>query len=332
MVTQLTRPFTPEAKMLAMTKEARASFEKFLQLYRKHRTWDAVNPPELADMSKGFERLSPETKTMIEVVTLVESRVGHYVEAGLRAAGSNEVVQDLYMVWGEQEWKHKTVLRRCCTHSGLRSEKVMSDLIADTLSRKWTFEEQVHLEEGRCGTACEAAFYGKNQEFETGDNYGILIDRIWRELGEEMDSKGNPVYRGIAAVLRNVKIDETYHEGQFTDIARLWLKYFPDKALEAMMTVYKGYTMPLIKVRDPERVLKAVVETGFDSGRKKVMKRGFTDLGLSGFVSLRKALQEVRSVSPDAVVQRPGAPILDLVGVPILEIQPTGELPLVKAA
>ena len=209
MVTQLTVPFTPEAKMKALTDESRASFLKFFALYDKHRTWNAFDPPELADMGREAELLSDETKTMQETVTLVEARYSHYVEEGLRSAGNNRTVQDLYLTWGGQEMKHGNAFRLACIRAGIHSEKEIDGLIEDVLSRKWLFEDQVFgklkkrkkFDEGRIGTPCEAVFYGKNQEFETYDNYDIHIERIWRELGAERDAQGHKVYRGLVSIL-----------------------------------------------------------------------------------------------------------------------------------
>lgn len=329
MVTQLSGPWTPAAKTEAFTKATRAAIEEYVVRYDTYRTWDPINGPEIAEMSHGIERLSPETKTALDVVTVTEAQVPNYVAEGLRGAGNDRTFQRLYKQWGKSEWKHRNGFRTICIASTLKTEKETDAMIADTLSQPWSSRVQFHLEEEEQGNIAQAVFFGRPQEGDTADNYEILIFRIWQELGAETDRQGRPVLRGIARMIKHIKIDETYHKNLFTALGQIWLQYYPDQAIDAMNQVYHDFTMPIVKTRDPELVYKAALAIGFESTRRQVLRQSFNDFGLSGFIALRNAMNKVRGLPENALVQRPGSPIVTVSGAPIHEIKPTGDFVLV---
>lgn len=332
MVTQLSGPWTQPAKAKMFADATRGAVEKYVARYDKYRTWDPFNGPEVAEMSQGVERLSPVTVTALEIVLATEAQVPNYVWWGLHGAGDDRTFQVLYNEWGKSEWKHRHGFSTIHIASGLKTEKETDAIIADTLSQPWSPRVQFHLTEEDIVDLFWAIFYGRGQEGETGDNYGILIDRSWRELGAETDRQGRPVLRGIPRMIKHIQIDETYHKNLFTLLGQICLQYYPDRAIDAMNGVYRRYTMPIIKFRDPELAYKAALAIGFDDTRKKVLRESFKDFGLSGFIALRNAMNKVRGLPENAVVQRPTGPLLEILGAPIYEIQPDGELPLVRVA
>ncbi len=330
-ITILSGSWTPAAKAKAFADATKGAIENYVVMYDKHRTWDPFNGPEIAEMSQGIERFSPETKTALDVVTVTEAQVPNYVAEGLRGAGDDRTFQVLYNEWGGSEWKHRNGFRTIEIASTLKTEKEVDAMIADTLSQPWSSRVQFHLTEEELESLAMAVFYGRAQEGETADNYGILIDRIWRELGAETDRLGRPVLRGIARMIKHIKIDETYHKRLFTVLGQIWLQYYPDQAIDAMNQVYRGYTMPIVKMRDPELAYKAALAIGFDSTRKEVLRQAFADFGLSGFIALRNAMKKVRGLPENAVVQRPTGPLLEILGAPTYEIQPDGDFQQIAA-
>lgn len=329
-VTQLSGPWTPAAKAKAFADETKGAVEKYVDMYDEYRNWDPINGPEIAEMSQGVELLSTETKVALDVVTATEAQIPNYVAEGLRGAGDDRTFQRLYEQWGKSEWKHRHGFRTICIASTLKTEKETDAMIADTLSQPWSSRVQFHLEEEQQDDIFMAIFYGRGQEGETADNYEILIERIWRELGAETDQQGRPVLRGIPRMAKHIKIDETLHEKLFKALGRICIQFYPDRSIDAMNQVYHNFTMPIIKMRDPELVYKAALSIGFDSTRKEVLRQSFTDFGLSGFIALRNAMKKVGGLPENAVVQRPTGPMIEILGAPVYEMSTQGDFTLVS--
>jgi hypothetical protein len=69
--------------------------------------------------------------------------------------------------------------------------------------------------------------------------------RIWEEYGSPANSAGTPLL-AIAGVCQALATDEGFHEAVFRKITRVYLQFWPDKALQAMWDVYEKYRMPMV--------------------------------------------------------------------------------------
>ena len=166
----------------------------------------------------------------------------------------------------------------------------------------WTFE----LQTGHEATPARGAAYAIAQERQTKKNYRDMRHRIWEEYGSPKDADERPVYPAIAGVLGTLATDEGYHEGVFRRIARVYLKFWPDQALQAMWDVYEKYRMPMVKLPNAEAFLDAVLSTGIDSPRaviKDVLKPTYESLGLESRAAVRRAARESWDLPEGAVIQ-----------------------------
>ncbi len=130
--------------------------------------------------------------------------------------------------------------------------------------------------------------------------------RIWAEYGSPTDESERPVYPAIAGVCQTLSIDEGFHEGVFRQITRAYLKFWPDKALQAMWEVYEKYRMPIVKLPNAEAFIEAVLTTGIDSPRsviKEVLEPTYAAMGLESRGAMRRAARESWDLPEGSVLQ-----------------------------
>ena len=114
------------------------------------------------------------------------------------------------------------------------------------------------------------------------------------------------MYPAVAGVCRLLASDEGFHEGVFREITRVYLRFWPDKALQAMWDVYEKYRMPIVKLPNAEAFLDAVLSTGIDSARaviKDVLTPTYEAMGLESRTALRRAARESWDLPEAAVLQ-----------------------------
>ena len=83
-------PWTYQARMDAIEKESRQSFENYFTKAMKVRNWVPTELP-IKEMHEFGHLLSPDTITIIQAYLGVEEYVGDYVQDGLELFRSNRV-------------------------------------------------------------------------------------------------------------------------------------------------------------------------------------------------------------------------------------------------
>ncbi len=92
-----------------------------------------------------------------------------------------------------------------------------------------------------------------------------------------------PYTRRSLGFARSSRLTRASTEGVFRHITRAYLKYWPDKALQAMWDVYERYRMPIVKLPNAEAFIHAVLSTGIDSPRaviRDVLGPTYAGMGL----------------------------------------------------
>src|SRR3990172_8043900 len=166
----------------------------------------------------------------------------------------------------------------------------------------WTFERQT----GHEATPERGAAYAIAQERQTKRNYQDMQKRLWQEYGCPKDAQGRALYPAIAGVCGMLATDEGFHEGVFREITRVYLRFWPDKALQAMWDVYERYRMPIVKLPNAEAFVAAVLSTGIDSSRmviSDVLNPTYGAVGLESRAALRRAARESWDLPEGAVIQ-----------------------------
>jgi hypothetical protein len=307
-VYMMSTPWTMQGRENAIQKAVAAVYERY---FAKGPRWVAKHLPQRAEMRRYGDSVSPESREILIGDFGVESFVEDYAQSAISASGDSKATMQTYVQWVFDETRHSNALWYCLTDSGLCTKEEL-DAYKDECGRDtWTFERQT----GHEGTPVRAAAYAIAQERQTKKNYHEMQKRIWGEYGSPTDSDGKAVFPAIAGVCQTLSIDEGFHEGVFRQITRAYLKYWPDKALQAMWDVYEKYRMPIVKLPNAEAFIDAVLSSGIDSPRavvKDVLEPTYNAMGLEGRGALRRAARESWDLPDGSVLQIGEEPPEDL--------------------
>ena len=289
--------------------------------------WFPDRLKERSEMADYGHFMSDETKEMLLGFLGIESYVDDYVFDGITNAGDNLTTRGLYIQWGFEERRHGQTLRHCLIDSGLYTREFVDAYLAEAAEYQWTFLTQTGYE----AEPLTAAAYAIFQERQTRWNYTHLRKHIWEEYGSPANSEGHPVYPAVAGALRYPEIDEGAHEANFTNIVRIYMKYFPDLALEALMQVSAHYRMPVVQLPNAEEFIRCVLAAGMGDPRSvinDVMNPALQRMGLTDRTALRKAVENFRSLPEHAVVHLQGKPLSDVPDnkdIAVYEMLPSGD-------
>jgi hypothetical protein len=295
----MSTPWTLQGRNLAIQKAVAEIYERY---FAKGPRWIAKHLPQRKEMGLNVDRISPETREMLIGDFGVESFVEDYAEYTIRISGDSRATMQLYTQWVYDETRHSNALWYALTDSGLCTEEELDAYKNECGEDSWTFERQT----GQEATPERAAAYAIAQERQTKRAYQEIQKRIWGEYGSPVDAAERPVYPAIAGVCQTLAIDEGFHEGVFRQVTRAYLKYWPDKALQAMWDVYAKYRMPIVKLPNAEVFIDAVLSTGIDSARavvKEVLEPTYNGMGLESRAALKRAARESWDLPDGAVLQ-----------------------------
>lgn len=299
MVYTNTNPWTLEGKNTAIQKAVAEIYERY---FAKGPRWIAKHLPQRSEMREYSAAVSPESREILLGDYGVETFIEDYALVAVRASGDSHSTRQIYTQWIFDETRHSQALWYCLVDSGLYSQKELDEYTYECGQDTWTFERQT----GHEATPERGAAYGIAQERQTKRNYRDMQQRLWREYGSPTDTANTPVFPAIAGVCQALATDEGFHEGVFRQITKVHLKFWPDKALQAMWDVYERYRMPMLKLPNAEAFLDAVLSTGIDSARsviRDVLNPTYAAMGLESRGALRRAARESWDLPEGAVIQ-----------------------------
>jgi hypothetical protein len=274
MVYTMTSPWTLEGRYTAIQKAVAEVYERY---FSKGPRWVAKHLPQRAQMQEYGSKVSPESREILLGDFGVESYIEDYAVHAIGASGDSSTTRQIYTQWVFDENRHSKALWYCLVDSGLYTHREMDDYAYEAGQDVWTFERQ---------TGCEAtpergAAYAIAQERQTKRNYQSMQKRIWEEYGSPAGADGKPMYPAIAGVCQALATDEGFHEAVFRKITRVYLQFWPDKALQAMWDVYEKYRMPMVKLQRRGLLDAVLPPHRFRSlGHQDVLEPTYTGLGL----------------------------------------------------
>ncbi|MEX0684129.1 MAG: acyl-ACP desaturase [Dehalococcoidia bacterium] len=299
MVYTTTSPWTIEGRYNAIQKAVAAVYDHY---FSKGPRWVAKHLPERKQMGEWAPHVSTDTREMLLGDFGIESFIEDYAVLAIGASGDSLSTRQVYTQWVFDENRHSKALWYCLTDSGLYTEREVDEYANKCGEDVWTFERQT----GHEATPERGAAYAIAQERQTKRNYQSLQKRLWQEYGSPVDEAQRPVFPAIAGVCRALSIDEGFHEGVFRRITLAYLKYWPDKALQAMWDVYEKYRMPIVKLPNAEAFIQAVLSTGVDSARQvinDVLQPTYKGLGLESRAAVKRAAKQSWDLPENAVLQ-----------------------------
>jgi hypothetical protein len=299
MVYTLNNPWTIEGRNTAIERAVGKIYERY---FAKGPRWVAKHLPQRAQMKEWAPGVSDETREILKGDFGVESFIEDYAKLAVEASGDSQSTRATYQQWIFDETRHSKALWYCLVDSGLCTQRELDEYAYECLQDTWTFERQTGYE----ATPVRGAAYAIAQERQTKRNYQAVKQRVWEEYGSPTDADDRPVYPAIAGVCGVLAVDEGYHEGVFREITRVYLRFWPDKALQAMWEVYERYRMPIVKLPNAEAFISAVLSTGIDSARSvvtEILAPTYTALGLESRAALKRAAKESWDLPDGSVIQ-----------------------------
>jgi len=299
MVYQMANPWTQTGRQIEIEK---AVAEVYTRYFARGPKWVAKHLPQREEMSQYGASVSAETKEMLLGDFGVESFIEDYALWATYATGESTSTGQIYTQWVSDETRHSRALWYCLVDSALYTQQQVDEYYHACSQDIWSFERQTGYEP----TPVRGAAYAIAQERQTKRNYQGLQKRVWEEYGSPQDSNAKPAYPAIAGVCRTLATDEGFHEGVFREITRAYLRFWPDKALQAMWEVYEKYRMPIVKLPNAEAFIAAVLSSGIDSARAvitEVLNPTYAGFGLESRAAVKRAARESWDLPEGAVLQ-----------------------------
>jgi acyl-[acyl-carrier-protein] desaturase len=320
-------PWTREARERAISREGHEAFIRYFRKAMKVRNWTPWDDLHIEEMPSRGHLLSEDTITIIQAYLGVEDYVGDYVEDGLNLLHNQRERRNLQLAWGMEELKHAEAWELVLLYSGRRTAEQLREYRDKVLQHKWTMRENHPGLETPLGVAC----YAMLQERATYFNYDEMRKRIRDEYG--LPEKATPVERargtqiGAAGAFKTVATDEIAHHGIFLELVRIYMKYLPHEALDTLLKVFNGFTMPALYLIPNASELAAAMErtllhTPLKQGRL-VNNPVLDALGFKNKRALERAVQEAKmlpsGLGPEHVaISRTGEFVLSMTPDPAL--------------
>jgi acyl-[acyl-carrier-protein] desaturase len=301
-------PWTPAARERAAEKECLQHFIEYFGRAMQSRRWSPWHDLPVKEMQDYGHRLSPDSISLVEGYFGVEEYVGDYVLEGMEAFRNHRTRRNLQLQWGAEELKHGVAWEMVLLHSGARTEEQLEEYCKRIADHRWTIKGHPGAD-----SPLGVAVYSMVQERATYFNYVEMRARIREEYGlpqeptTEERERGYEV--GAAEAFRIVAVDEIAHHGMFLKIVLTYLKYLPEKTLDVMEKVFKGFQMPSLRlIPNARNFIRAVAKTKIHTGdkhRRFVHNPVLKALGLEDDEAFNRAVQAAKllpaGLGPDQV-------------------------------
>ncbi|HLF29364.1 MAG TPA: acyl-ACP desaturase [Anaerolineae bacterium] len=301
-------PWTLAARQRTIDKECQQHFVDYFGKAMHTRRWSPWHDLPFAEMKEHGSRLSPETINLIEGFLGIEEYVGDYVLDGLEMFRNSRTRRNLQLQWGSEELKHGVSWEMVLLHSGARTEEQIETYCRRVQEHRWS-----HKNHAGADDPLGVTIYAMVQERATFFNYQEVKARIRQEYGlpknptPEERERGYEV--GAAEAFRVVGVDEIAHHGIFLQIVLTHLKYLPEKTLDLMEKVFRGFQMPSLRLIPNARdFIRAVAKTRLHTAErhlKFIHNPILKSLGLEDNEAFNRAVQAVKllpaGLGPDQV-------------------------------
>ena len=289
------RPSTPPG-LLSKPEKDRLIERGLLGLYRwytdrsqKTRNW---HPDRSFDWRNLRTDHSDAISRVIEGFYAVEQYVPDYVGTALNLIRRSYGRSHFHIRWGAEEEKHSDLWLNTLLFLRQRTPQWIEEYKDTLRTREWRLPWEDPL---------RIACYAVIQERATELNYlNTAIIAQGKSDKPEMAGDKDPV---LAQVAHTIAVDEAAHYNFYLEIVRLFLYYYPAKALEALADVVQNFVMPAMdivpNIRESE---EAIIRTGIYGNPRQyvqdVLQVAFNSLGVAGRRALADGVKRFRQV-PD---------------------------------
>lgn len=265
----------------------------FLGLYRWYtarsqetRNW---HPDLTFDWRNYRQDHSDDIHQIVEGFFAVEQYVPDYVTSLLRLIRRSHGRSHFHMRWGSEEEKHADMWHNAVQFGGRRSREWLEDYMFALRGQEWKlpWDDPMHI-----------CFYTVFQERATQVNYlNLGLVAKGESPLEAYKNDEDPV---LAHAARVIAIDEAAHYNFFLEGARLFLYYFPEEAVSAMVDIIRHFSMPAGDIiPDYAQLTEALHRTTIFGPRqhyRDVVKVALKNLGGEGLKAVEDGIRRSREV------------------------------------
>ena len=176
---------------------------------------------------------APELMSIVEGFYAVEQYTPDYTSKLVNLVRRNYGRSQFQVLWGAEEAKHGDLWRNILLFSGGRRPEWIEQYTSDLRSNAWRlpWDDPLHM-----------LLYTVVQERATQLNYmNTVAIAEGRSHKPWLANDADPV---LAHAARTIASDEAAHYSFFLEGARLYLYYYPEETLRALVDVLRHFTMP----------------------------------------------------------------------------------------
>ena len=289
-------------RLLSRAEKDRAIQRAFHGLYRwyvdrsqRKRSW---NPDRSFDWRALGKTHSPELMTIVEGFYGVEQYAPDYTSELIRLVRRDYGRAQFQLRWGSEEEKHADLWRNVLLFSGARSPEWIEQYTSDLRAAAW---------EAPYDDAIRMLLYTVIQERATQMYYLNVVKVAKGQTGKpQFANDADPI---LAKAAMTIAVDEAAHYSFYLEGARLFLYYYPQETLEALVDVLRNFAMPALDLLpDTEKLARTIYEGGVFDGRilsRDVVKSALANLGVTSIRAVERGVAQTRRVPDEDGQQKP---------------------------
>jgi len=294
--------WTHESRVLALKDEVRAAFTHYFHGSMKERNWVPWDAVPIEEIRQRIGVLSADTKTLCRGLLGIEDYVGEYVRDSLDMLKGWRGQRNLHLAWGAEELKHSEALSLLLINDG-EEEAEVSAFRNAVLSHRWFLSREQPGMKSPLGLIC----YSLLQE----RAFCVLYEALRRRVRGEYELSEEPtevehergVETGAAGVFSLILRDERAQFAVFAEIARSYLRFFPQETLESLQHALHNFDLPgLETIPGAEHFTDALQRTGLLNAAhfaREVRDVVLAALGFAGPEALARAAEEAQQLTAE---------------------------------
>ena len=316
--------------LLSRAEKDRLIARGFHGLYRWYtdrsqtkRNW---NPDRSFDWRTLGQSHSDELIAIVEGFYAVEQYAPDYTTELTRLSRTDYGRSHFQLRWGAEEEKHADLWRNILLFSRRRSREQLEQYTDDLRASAWTLPYDCPI---------RMLLYTVFQERATQFNY-MNLAKVARGESDKPQFTGDRDLL-LAEACKAIAIDEAAHYDFFLEGARMYLYYYPEETLTALVDVLRSFTMPAGGiVPGYDDFIKTLYEGGIFSPRlyaREIVPAALSMLGVDSIRDIERGIKRTRRVPDEGGAMRDTAIFDQKLDQPREVSEFTGvQFPVVEAA
>lgn len=295
--------WTHESRVLALKEEIRIAFVGYFHGSMKERNWVPWDAVPIDEIRQRLGALSADTKILCRGLLGIEDYIGEYVRDGLDMLKGWRGQRNLHLAWGAEELKHSEALSLLLINDG-EDESVLSAFRNAVLSHRWHLAREQPGLKSPLGLICYSLLHERTS--------CVLYEALRRRVRGEYELTEEPteaeqergIETGAAGVFSLILRDERAQFAVFAEIARSYLRFFPQETLEMLQQALHHFELPALEtIPGAEHFTDALERTGLLNAAhfaREVRDVVLAALGFAGPEALARAAEEAQELTAES--------------------------------